>query len=184
MSIYTRNLPDMWDDFHRSRIDRKVDEGTYKKIVVGFNAFLAEKILDGYDVYLPGNLGHMGIRGMHVNPQVNKEGEISGLPVDWKETRNLWRTDPIARAKKKLIYHFNEHTNGVTYTVHWHKEHIEIPNRTIYSFRISREIRDKMRIAIKAGVEYAEKLIPAKMKKYAKQVTTENEVKAEEQPLW
>lgn len=173
MSVLIKGTIDMWEDFCDTNRDIAMKRAEYVKIAVGFNLFIAQKVLEGYDVYLPNGLGYLGIRGMHNNPQIDAKGEIKGLPVDWGETKKLWRFDPVAKAKKKFIYNFNEHTNGVIYTIHWHKENVEIPNRSIYSFRISRDIRAKMAAAIQAGMEYAEKLIPSKQRKYAKQITTE-----------
>jgi len=72
-----------------------------------------EILLNSFDFNLPFRMGMLGIRKRKLTPYINKKGEVvNPLPVDWKSTLDLWAEDPEAKAKKKLVRHYNEHTKG------------------------------------------------------------------------
>ena len=64
--------------------------------------------------------------------------DINKLHPDWKATKQLWADDPDAKKEKKLIYHMNNHTNGMYIKYLFSKHHVGVKNLKIYSFIPSR----------------------------------------------
>ena len=54
------------------------------------------------------------------------------IPVDWKATKQLWKDDPVAKKKKRLIFIFNEHTDGFRYRFWWDKVTSFVTNQELY----------------------------------------------------
>lgn len=92
----------------------------YCKIIDEFNLAIRDEILENsFDFNLPFRMGLLGIRKKKLTPWLDDTGKlINPLPVDWKATLDLWEADPKAKAQKKRVRHFNEHTGG--YIAQWY----------------------------------------------------------------
>ncbi len=114
-----------------------------------------KKVIEGYDVRLGAKLGVITIRGRKFIPTINEAGEIKGAAPNWKKTKELWDSDPVAKAQKRLVYCFNEHSDGITYKLHWFKKNVIIKNKDMYGLSFARDNRRAVNTAIYEGKEYA-----------------------------
>lgn len=140
--------------YYKENAPEPVDIKTYLKIASQFITFLMGKVFEGSEVKLPARLGSFKIVGTKVKPRIGEDGEIKGLAPNWPETKKLWEKDPEAKARKQLVYCFNEHTNGIKYKLAWAKKNVNIKNKTVYSFKLSRANKRKIHELAKKGKEY------------------------------
>lgn len=117
-------------------------------------SFLAEKILKGDEITLPGKMGTVFIFGTEQKIYIKDNGEIKGLAPDWQKTIALWNKDPLAKEKKKLVYCTNDHSSNIKYRFKWNKKNVYVTNKTIYSLKMSRENKRLLSKLVKQGKEY------------------------------
>lgn len=109
--------------FYRDNIPLKdrVPLKDFRVINKLFGKHLVKAVIeDSLVVKFPYNLGKIFIKG-NKQKVIIKEGKLvikHGRP-DWKETNKLWEIDPVAKEKKQLVWHENEHTNGYIYKIAW-----------------------------------------------------------------
>jgi hypothetical protein len=84
-------------------------------------------------------MGFLGVKGWRKIPRFDEDGNIVNLQRNQKATNELWEKDPEAKAQRKVIYHFNEHTNGYVYKVMWHKKNMIVTNKFKYRLLLSRK---------------------------------------------
>jgi len=131
------------------------DEKTFKNLLYAFSKFLMKTILDGERVKLPARMGEVFIKGKKMNFGVDNNGEPLGtLPPDWKSTRQLWENCPECKEKKQLVFHLNEDTNGVIYSLFWSKKNILTANKSLYSLVFTRANKRNTNNTIESGKEY------------------------------
>lgn len=145
-----RSLSTSYEDYegHLSKAD-------YHNINMKFMKFIIDKVIDGETIKLPRGCGRLYVHGTRRVPKFDKDGNITGLPPDWASTAKLWAKDPEAKARKEVLFHFNEHTQGVSYRIQWDKTKLNIPNQNIYGFQIPRSRKREMSKMIINGKEYA-----------------------------
>lgn len=136
--------------------DKPVKVEIYVDIVNMFFKFLMELIMSGEHIKLPYRTGEVLIRGKKQKIRV-VEGEIKGAAPDWVRTKALWARNPEAKEQKKLIYHLNEHTQGMRYRITWLKKTMKAINQSIYSLRFTRTNKREVNKEIINGKEYIEK---------------------------
>ncbi len=142
-------------DKTKKSCDVRITNAEYIKIVNGFMKFIADKVINGEDVKLPNRMGSLVVIGKKIKLKIADNGFITGASVDWKATNELWARNPEAKQKKKRIYFFNEHSNGIRYNVRWFKGAITSRYKNIYSFQSSRRfLSSKISSEIKKGKEY------------------------------
>jgi hypothetical protein len=151
----TVNLRDSYK-FYKSNEENPIDAKIYMEIVLGFIKFMMNKVFEGKDIKLQCELGIVGVRGKRQKPRLDENGEIVGLAPDWVGTKKLWDENPEAKAKRQILYHFNEHSAGVRYKVVWFKKGFKFRNKSIYSIRFSRKNKRTISNLIKGGKEYQE----------------------------
>lgn len=142
-------------EFYMNSTKNPVKKQEFKDISNAFNKFLIEKVIEGDTVKLPERLGTLRIVGRKVKPRINPEtGDVEGVSPDWKETRKLWERCPECKEKKQLVFHFNEHTDGIRYKFSWSKTGVFISNRDFYSFRVVRSVKGLFKKKLAQGKEY------------------------------
>ena len=130
-----------------------INYSDYCAALDAINKKLREEILlNSFDFNLPFRMGMLGIRKRKLTPYINKDGKvINPLPVDWKSTLDLWEEDPQAKADKKLVRHYNEHTGGfiaewyystAKATFKWKSGYSFIPCRTAKT-ELSKVLKDE-----------------------------------------
>lgn len=131
-----------------------LDIKEYVKLCGLFNKFLIEKIQEGEEITLPHRLGSMSAKGKKQEVRFDEEGNIIGLAPDWVKTKKLWDSDKEAKKKKTLVYHTNEHTDGVRYKYVWSKNRVMVKNKTLYNLRITRTNKRKLSDLVRNGKEF------------------------------
>ena len=107
----------------------------YSDICKSFNEFaMLDIICRGAEVDL-GPIGTLSVRKYKCKPRMyNGKLSVNNLAVDYKATKEWWEKNPEARANKKLIRLFNDHTNNFRYRFFWDKILPRIINKSYYSF--------------------------------------------------
>lgn len=126
----------------------------FTSIVLGYMKFLIRKLFEGHDIRLGARLGMIGIRGKKVKARIDYKGEVKGVAPSWAKTKKLWDTDPIAKAKKQLVYCFNEHTEGIKYRIAWNKKEVIVKNKIFYGLTFNRANRRELWKLLNEGKEY------------------------------
>lgn len=136
-----------------SLVKEPVSKPVYSKICREYLKFLSTRLLLDGEVKLPERMGTLQIQGKRPKVKV-EDGKIKGLSPDWRSTLDLWESDPQAKEEKKLIYHFNEDTDGVRYKYHWSKKNVLVQNKYLYSLKMCRTNKRALASQIKQGKEY------------------------------
>lgn len=140
---------------YRERSERPVAKQDYKEITARFMQYIVDRVLAGDTVKLPERMGVLSIQGFKPKPRLNEDGEIMGVGVNWKATKDLWARSPSDAEAKTRIFHFNEHTNGFAYKIVWNRSKMYLENSAVYEF-IPAKYTFKRRIpkAVADGVEF------------------------------
>ena len=146
-------IRDAYKLYRQENKDHK-DLLTFLLVAEGFNQFLFDKLFNGEEIMLFERLGNMSLRGKKVNPRINEDGLIKGLAPNWKATNELWSNNPEAKARKELVFYFNEHSEGVRYRFHWCKQRVYIKFKEFYTFKLTRANRIAFKNVINSGKEY------------------------------
>lgn len=138
---------------YRKSVDNPVEIKEYIYIANDYNKFLMEQMLTGDQISLPGRMGTIMVTGRKQKISFDENG-VPNLPPDWVRTKQLWDRNPEAKAQRRLLFHTNEHTNGVIYSAVWGKDKVAIENKRLYSLQLARPNKRAIHKAIKAGVEF------------------------------
>ena len=130
----------------------------YKTLCGIYNKFLANRLIDGKDIILAGELGAILIRGKKENPKVINNN-IYGLALDKKATLELWNKNKEAKEKKEKLYIMNDRTNYIRYNVVYEPCIYSVKHLYLYSFKLALGAKKKLKEAILEGQEYAMKYI-------------------------
>lgn len=153
--IDRKNIDDCYL-FYSQNSKTPVSSKLYKEIVYGFFKFIIRKVLEGFEVHLSGGhtLGTLSVQGTKLQAKVDEEtGEIKGLPIDWKTTKQMWEKYPEQKYKE-YYYHLNEHSGGVLYSLHWRKESSLLINKYLYAFIPCRANKRTVPKKVREGNEY------------------------------
>lgn len=154
-----KNVRSSYKQYKETTTNEIVDSKTYIDYANEFNKFLAEKVIEGYEITLPARLGTLSIIGKKQKIKVDENGKIFGLAPDWVKTKELWDNNPKAKKEKKLLYHTNNHTDNTIYKFLWSKNRILITNKILYSLRMTRDNKRKVHSLVKNGKKYITKFI-------------------------
>lgn len=133
----------------------KIKRKEYLEITKGFMEFIMEQVIEeAKEVKLPAGCGTLKVVGRKIVPKVDENGEITNLAPDWVKTKKLWEENPEAKKEKRLVHHFNDHTNGVSYRLEWCKTILGLANKNYYGFIAARQHKRKIHTNIITGKEY------------------------------
>ena len=140
-------------ELYKEENENPISKKEYVSINRDFMRFLSAKLLVDGIVKFPERLGYVQVVGNKSKFRV-ENNMIKGLAPDWKATKELWEREPEAKIQKRVLFHFNEETNGVRYMFFWSKSGVVVPNKTLYNFRACRTNKRLLSKNIKAGYEY------------------------------
>lgn len=135
-----------------------VDIKQYVIINNEYNKFLMSKVFEGYEIVLPFRFGTLSILGKTQKISFDENGKIKGVAPDWVKTKQLWNVNNIAKEKKQLVYHTNNHTNNVRYKYFWSKLNVNVRNKTLYALRMTRTNKRIIHKLITQGGQYITKI--------------------------
>jgi len=124
-----------------------VNNKQFSQIIFDYHNMIKEEIINSqYDFEIPYDLGMIGIRKFKPKVGLDINGNlINRLPVNPRATRELWDTNPEAKAKKVLIRYTNKHSNGYVFTIHYFKKYkAKFKNKTLYSFETVRDFKKQL----------------------------------------
>ncbi len=144
---------DYYTYFCRNNKDIKITRKQFGDIIKLFNSHLRDRLSNkGVDIVLPSRIGRVELRKVKTEVTINEDGEVvDNLPTNWKATRELWRSNPIAREKKIKIKFTNEHTDGYTFKVSYLKSRANFKNKSIYKIRFNRDLKRNLSKSIFEG---------------------------------
>ena len=79
------------------------------------------------------------------------ENIINNLPINWKETRKLWKDNPKSKEKGVKIRYTNEHTDGHTFRIFYIRSKANYKNKSIYKMQFNRQMKRQLSQSIFAG---------------------------------
>ena len=134
---------------------KNLDLSTFVRLNKEFIKYFMDQVWKGLKVKFPANMGSLMIKGRKLKPKFDEEGNIiSGLSVDWKSTTDFWKEFPEEGEKKTLIYHTNDHTNGISYKYYWSKKGLRATFKNLWSLKMSRGNKREISKLIKKGATY------------------------------
>jgi hypothetical protein len=107
---------------------------TYRKVLMSIFLKAREKmILNNLEYILPCKMGKIAIFKHKKKLELDEDGNIiTKLAVDYKATRQMWAEDPEMKAKKKIIFHLNNHTDEYTFKITWIKNNCNMFKKKFY----------------------------------------------------
>lgn len=132
---------------------KPIELKVYLEIINKFFKFISYKLLNNGTCIFPERLGKLEVIGRKVNIRL-EDNKIKGLAPDWIKTKELWSNDEEAKKNKQLVYYFNEHTNGIRYSIKWLKNRVLVENKTLYDLILTRTNKRNLSNLIKQGKEY------------------------------
>jgi hypothetical protein len=127
--------------FHYKRtfekdVAEKIDIKIYARVINDFMKFIVNEMINGQVFYLPYSLGNIFVQRKKLTPYFEfKEMKLNHLPVDYEATKKLWAERPEFKAKKHLVYHLNEHTDGYSFKICWDRRTCRVSNHEHYMFK-------------------------------------------------
>lgn len=134
-------------------LKKPIQRDLYVKIVNDFMQFLMKEVWEKGSVILPNKMGKLEVKGTKVKVKTFN-GEIRGLAPDWVETKKLWEQDEEAKKNKKVLFHFNEQTEGVRYKYCWVRNGVAAYTKDYYNLILSRTNKRTLAELIRSGKEY------------------------------
>jgi hypothetical protein len=136
-----------WRTFQKPKKENAFDRDTYRRVVSGMVEYIMDKVFEGNFVQLSGgdSLGSIGILGRKLEPTLDEEGNIKGLPIAWKKTYELWNSNPEAKERKDKVYCFNENTDGISYNLVWIKRDAKLKNKIFYNLTFCKGNKRRLR---------------------------------------
>lgn len=151
-----KNVRDSYKLYKKSTTN-PVDIKDYIIYANEYNKFLMNKVLEGNEVTLPSRLGTLSIIGKKQKISFDENGKIKGLAPDWVKTKKLWDSNEVAKEKKQIVYHTNNHTDNTRYKFFWSKQRILVQNKILYALKMTRDNKRKVHFLIKEGKQYITK---------------------------
>lgn len=127
---------------------------TYAKIVNDFNRFSMDLVFAGEEIKLPARMGTLSVKGKKIPIKLDENGRIKGQAPNYKATNELWEKCPDCKANKQLVFHLNEHTDGIRYKFFYSKERMLVENKMYYTLVFTRTNKRKLSALAIAGKEY------------------------------
>jgi len=148
------NLRSISTSYAECGVKHLVTHSEFTAINFGFMKFIVEKLLNGEKLSLPCNTGKIEIVGNKIKPKLLPDGRMMGVAPDWVGTKKLRESNPEAKEKRVVLYHFNEHSNGIRYKFRWYKLTSGMRHRSLYAFKFSRPNKRALWKKILEGKEY------------------------------
>lgn len=136
---------DNYTNFCKTHPSIKLTYDEWRHIIYTFNDSFKNYILEtGERAKLPFGFGEFSINKKKRRKLKGLRDEFVNLPVDWQKTK----------AKGKIIYNFNYHTEGFFFGWMWFKETARIKNIDLWYFKPSRTTSRLLSHYIKTDTKY------------------------------
>lgn len=147
-----KNIRDSYK-IYKKKSESPIEIKDYIDLCNEYNKYIMERVFEGYSVMLPGKLGSFSIVGKQVKISYGEDG-TPNLAPNWNKTKKLWARCPECKERRKLVYHTNEHSDGIRYKLIWSKKRVLIKHKTLYSLRLTRANKRRIYKEILNNKEY------------------------------
>ena len=150
-----KNILSAYKTFREHGGSATVSRKDFCRVSNDFNKHLIGLVFEGHEVKLPERLGVISVKGKKIKTKFDEElGRISNQAIDYGETNKLWAKCPECKERKQMVYHLNEHTNGVRYKFFWSRDRVLVENKLFYTMVFTRNNKRTISSLIKGGKEF------------------------------
>lgn len=134
-------------------ISKLVSRAIFGQIIKEFNTHVRDRVsTKGAEHTFPYRIGKLEVRKLKTEVKIDSNGNIvNTLPINWRETRKLWRENENAKKNKIKIRYTNEHTKGYTFRIFYKTSKANFKNKSIYKMKINRMLKRQLSDSIFAG---------------------------------
>ena len=126
---------------HSKQKSDLVSANIYYKIIRMFNKEIRELMLKGFTITLPHQMGDLSIRKYETSVEIVDDKVKVTYPISWKETLDLWSTEPEEYKKRTLL----RSSVPEVYRVIYNKKPATYGNKLFYLFTVNREFKTLMK---------------------------------------
>ena len=149
-----KNVLNSYKNFRESGGSVTTTRKDFCKITNEFNKHIIGLVFEGHEVKLPERLGVISVKGKKIKTEFDEElGRISNQAIDFGETNKMWAKNPELKEKKQMVYHLNEHSDGVRYRFFWSRDRVLVENKLFYTMVFTRTNKRNLSQLIKKGKE-------------------------------
>lgn len=126
--------------YYKEEYSNPVNSKLYNKVISEVHKEIVNAMINkGFEFYLKHVSYSLVIRKTKKVPKFKDGKLVNTLPVNYKETLNLWRINPEAKEKKVLIRYLNNHTSKYVFRIKLLKVgHMYYSNKIYYRFKACR----------------------------------------------
>lgn len=139
---------------YKESSESPVDLKTYVKITNLFCKFIVAHLFLGYTIKLPARMGTLSVKGKKQKIKLDENGRLIGHAPDYKTTNELWEKCPECKERKQMVYHLNEHSNGIRYKFFWSKAKMFVAFKNFYSLVFTRTNKRLLSQLVQNGKEF------------------------------
>lgn len=134
-------IPDYYK-YYKQNYDNPVDSKRYHKVISELHIKLVDAIINnGFSFNLSPLTYNISIRKIKKVPTIKDGKLVNTIPVNYKETMQLWRENEEARENKILIRHVNHHTSKYVFRIKMLKSKANYANAKYYKFKPCRNFQ-------------------------------------------
>jgi hypothetical protein len=146
-------LSDYYRFYKKKYKNKKVNRLVYNSMINEFNKYVRDRISYKGDGYVfPFKMGKMELRKVKTVVKISEDGTIvNKLPVNWKDTKELWKESPAAKENQIKVRYTNEHTGGYAFRISYLRARANYKNKSIYQMQFNRQLKRTLSESIFAG---------------------------------
>ena len=134
-----KNILSSYKNYRKSGGTTNVGRLEFCRIINAFNKHIMLLINEGHEVKLPEKMGTLSVKGKKIETKYDEDlNRIINQSIDYGETNKLWARCPECQKNKQVIYHLNEHSDGIRYKFFWSKEKMIVENKLFYTMVFTR----------------------------------------------
>lgn len=128
---------------YKSTNNNPVSSQTYNKVISEIHKKIVDSIInDNFELYLKFLSYSLVVRKTKKVPKIKDGRLVNTMPINYKETLELWRMNPKAKEDKILIRHLNNHTSRYVFRIKLLKAgHKPFNNKVYYRFKACRDFQ-------------------------------------------
>ena len=139
---------------------KNTDEKKLRQAVKMYFDLCRDDLAMGYKVNLQNKLGNLYLNKEKKEVFLDSNGKIiNKLPVNIRDTSELWKTNPELKGKVFVRY-INDHSDNCVFSLHYEVSKAVFKNKNIYTFVFNRGLKKELSSNI------MDKKVDAFLKKY------------------
>lgn len=130
-------------NYYKNNYKKPVNSKLYNKVISEVHQQIVNAIInDNVEFYLKYISYSLVIRKTKKVPKIKDGKLVNTMPINYKETLELWRSNPKAKEDKILIRHLNNHTSRYVFRIKLLKiGHQYYTNKIYYRFKACRSFQ-------------------------------------------